>query len=234
MDPLALSADLRRADARLLVTVGSLPPESLAEPSLLPGWTRGHVVSHLARNADALGNLLAWARTGIETPAYASPEARVAGIEAGAGRPLDVQLDDLRAATERFIVAVDDMPADAWPFGFGPRQGNAAKVVWRRLREVEMHHVDLDAGYAPADWPDAFTQRLLRELVTDRPRASGTDPVVAIAVDGGPSLRTAAGTPDLTVAGPAHELAGWLSGRTPGDALTVSPHGPLPTLSAWM
>ena len=43
-----------------------LDPGQVAGPSRLPGWSRGHVLSHLARNADALVNLLTWARTGIE------------------------------------------------------------------------------------------------------------------------------------------------------------------------
>jgi hypothetical protein len=33
-------------------------------PCALEGWSRRHLVSHFARNADAVGNLLAWARTG--------------------------------------------------------------------------------------------------------------------------------------------------------------------------
>jgi maleylpyruvate isomerase len=233
-DPLALSDELRRAEGRLLETAAGLAPESLSEPSLLPNWSRGHVLSHVARNADGYRNLLTWARTGVETPAYASPEAREAGIQAGAIRPLDEQIADLREASGQLAKAIDDMPPDAWAYVFNATQGSAARVVWRRLQEVEMHHVDLGVAYTTADWSDAFTQRLLRGLVTNRPRASGTDPVVAIAVDGGASWQLGSGSPDATVSGSAHELAGWLAGRSSGTSLTVSPHGPLPTLSAWM
>jgi Mycothiol maleylpyruvate isomerase N-terminal domain len=55
----------------------------LREPSRLAGWSRGHVLSHLARNADALVNLLAWARTGVESRMYATPGDREEGINAG-------------------------------------------------------------------------------------------------------------------------------------------------------
>jgi maleylpyruvate isomerase len=233
-DPLALTEDLRRADDRLLETITGLTPESISEPSLLPGWTRGHVLSHLARNADALGNLLTWARTGVETRAYASPEARAAGIEAGAARPLTEQLADVSEASARFLAAAVDMPPEAWAYVFDAEQGSAAKVVWRRLREVEVHHVDLGVGYTTKDWPDAFTARLLRGLVTERPRASGDDPIVAVSVDDGPSWQIGSGTPDVHVSGTAQDLAGWLAGRSPGTSLTVSPNGPLPPLSAWM
>jgi maleylpyruvate isomerase len=234
VDPLALSEDLRRADDRLLETIAGLRPESLSEPSLLPNWSRGHVLSHLARNADAYVNLLTWARTGVETPAYASPAARDADIEAGAARPLDEQLADVRAASARFTAATADMPPEAWAYVFNAQQGSAARIVWRRLQEVEIHHVDLGTAYTTKDWSDAFTARLLRGLVTNRPRASGTDPVVTISVDDGPSWQVGSGESVVTVSGTTHELAGWLAGRTSGTSLTVSPLGPLPTLSAWM
>ena len=65
-------ASIAAATGRLLTVAGTLTDAEVAEPSLLPGWTRGHVLTHLARNADGLANLLRWAGTGIETPVYAS------------------------------------------------------------------------------------------------------------------------------------------------------------------
>ena len=68
----------------LLLEAGTgLGEGSLDGPSMLPGWTRRHVLSHVAANAEALGNLVQWARTGVETPMYGSPEARAAGIARG-------------------------------------------------------------------------------------------------------------------------------------------------------
>ena len=69
-------ARIGEATDRLLASAGALTDTGVREPSLLPGWTRGHVLTHIARNADGLGNLLRWARTGITTPMYASREAR--------------------------------------------------------------------------------------------------------------------------------------------------------------
>ena len=46
-------------------------------------WTRAHLLTHFARNADSLGNLLAWAETGVEQPMYGSGMARDDDIEAG-------------------------------------------------------------------------------------------------------------------------------------------------------
>src|SRR5689334_23923737 len=118
MDPLVLLTDVDRATDNLLRAAADLDPTVVSAPSLLPGWTVGHVLTHLARNAEAYTNLLTWARTGVETPAYASSEARDAAIEAGAGRPLDEQIADLRAAHERFADAAAAMPAEAWTFRY--------------------------------------------------------------------------------------------------------------------
>ena len=71
----------------------------------------------------------------------------------------------MRAAHERFADAAAAMPAEAWTFHLPSTGQSAAAVPWARLREVEVHHVDLGAGYTPADWPDAFALRLLREIV---------------------------------------------------------------------
>jgi maleylpyruvate isomerase len=237
-DPLVLLPELDRATGRLLRTAEALDDAAVSGPSLLPGWTRGHVLTHLARNADSQFNLLTWARTGVRTPGYASAEARAAGIEEGAGRPLAEQLEDLRTASARLAEAAAEMPADAWGAIIertGGRKAPAATCVWSRLREVEVHHVDLDAGYRPDDWPDAFSQHLLREVVADLSAATGVTPLV---------LRPTELEHDLTigltdrdtpvVAGPACELAAWLAGRSSGVDLNATPSGPLPTPPAWI
>src|SRR5690606_35296050 len=134
-DPLVLMSEVDRASDRLLETVGRLRDDDVTCPSLLPGWSRGHVLAHLARNADSLTRLLDGARAGVRARQYPSREHREAEITAGAGRGAAEQLADLRAAAERFASAVDAMPADAWAFvldGDPPRP--AASVVWRRLR----------------------------------------------------------------------------------------------------
>ena len=57
-------------------------------PSLCEGWSRGHVLSHVARNAQAIGRLAGWAVSGTPAAMYPGGAAgRDADIEAGAGRP---------------------------------------------------------------------------------------------------------------------------------------------------
>ncbi|MDP9817063.1 maleylpyruvate isomerase [Spirilliplanes yamanashiensis] len=230
MDPLVLMTEVDRATQRLLRTAEGLDDAGVAAPSGLPGWTRGHVLTHVARNADAYANLLRGAATGADVPGYASPEARAEGIEAGHARPLAEQLADIRAAHERFAEQAAAVPAGAWPRVLQATGHPAAMVPWARLREVEVHHADLAAGYTPAHWPEAFALRLLREVLDGlhegpplvlRPDALGHPLVV-----GDPAAAP-------VVSGPAWALAAWLTGRGDGAALTVSPDGELPTPPRW-
>lgn len=161
-----LSDQIDQATQRLLDGSRVIPEPELPAPSLLPGWTRAHVLAHLARNADAMRNLLIGARTGQERPAYASAEAREAGIEQGAGQAAKDLLADLADSAMAFRTIARRLPDEAWrvpvrvldsaPFP-------AAELLTRRLVEVELHHCDLDVGYGPADWPAAFAATELAE-----------------------------------------------------------------------
>ena len=235
-DPLALDRDIADATARLLATAAGLDDAMVRAPSALPGWTRGHVLTHLARNADGATNLLTWARTGVETPQYASLAQRAADIEAGAGRNAAAQLDDLDAACARFAAAVSAMPALAWSTVVrwtDGRESPAAQVMWRRLREVEIHHVDLSTGYRPADWPEAFTLRLLRAVAHDlsaREPSAGELRFVVRSPEVGHDVEVGAGAIGPVISGPARAAAAWLIGRGEGAELTVEPPGPLPVV----
>jgi maleylpyruvate isomerase len=233
VDPLVLLPDLDRATGRLLATARTLDDRALAAPSLLAGWTRGHVLSHVARNADAAVRLLTSARTGDRRPQYASGSQRDADIEAGAGRPATAHVTDLATSAARIDEAVAQMAPESWaaPVDWlSGRSTPAAYVTWARLREVEVHHVDLDAGYAPGDWPAPFVHRLLHELAADladamvaaRLRATDLDHELTVGAD-----------PAVTVSGPGHAIAAWLAGRRVDTGLTVAPTGPLPTVPSW-
>jgi maleylpyruvate isomerase len=230
-DPLALAGDIQSATDRMLATARGVA--EVSAPSLLPGWTRGHVLTHIARNADGAVNLLTWARTGVVTPQYVSWDARVADIEAGAGRPAQAQVTDLVEACGRFAEAVGAMPAEAWSRPVHTVKGPdvpAAQVMWFRLREVEIHHVDLGLAYGPADWPAAFTLRMARTLATDPgdgPHAVVRSPEI------GHDLPIRPATQATVVSGPAWAAVAWLIGRSAGAGLSVEPPGSLPVIPAW-
>ncbi|GAB3651067.1 DinB family protein [Glycomyces tarimensis] len=157
---------LRVATNRLVAAIGRLSEEEAREPSLLPGWTRGHVLTHVARNADALRNLLDWARTGRETPAYRNARARDADIEAGADRSVDDLRDDVAETAEAFAADADMLTDAAWQTEVRVMDGplfRASLILPRRLAEVELHHTDLGVGYGASEWTPTFARMDLPE-----------------------------------------------------------------------
>jgi len=229
-DPLVLLDEVDRATALLLARIEGLDGDPAA-PSLLPGWTRGHVLTHIARNADGLGNLLTWARTGVVTPQYPSWEQREADIAAGAGRPWTVQVAAIRGSSARFAKAAEALSAEHWAGHLDLPRGRqpVAMIPWRRLREVEVHHVDLATGYQPAEWPPSFAHRMLHELARGLKGVSLT----VRSDEVGHPVPIGDGSPP-EVRGPAYALCAWLSGRSVGDGLTIEPPGPLPSIPEWI
>jgi maleylpyruvate isomerase len=161
-----LSDQIDDATQRLLGTARVIAEPDLRAPSLLPGWTRGHVLAHLARSADAMRNLLIGARSGTDRPAYASAEARAEEIEQGAQRrPADLAAD-VASAAMAFRTLARQLPDGAWRYQvqiLGSARFPAGQLLIRRLVEVELHHSDLGLGYRPADWPAAFAGMDLAE-----------------------------------------------------------------------
>lgn len=222
---------------RLLASVAKLSDEQFREPSLLPDWTKGHVLTHLARNADGLRNLLIWAQTGVETPMYASAEARAADIEAGASRSGDELKADAKLSSEELIAKARELTDDAWLAEVRLIRGPAApawSMLARRLFEVEVHHADLGAGYSPADWPDWFvTDELYRVCgqLTANPEAPTA--VLSDAASGRQYFLRTEGESELTVTGPGYALLAWLIGRESDGELSVDPDGPLPDIPSY-
>ena len=97
-----LSDQIDDATQRLLGSARVIAEPDLRAPSLLPGWTRAHVLAHLARSADAMRNLLVGARSGQDRPAYVSGQARAAGIEHGAGLKAKELMADLADSAMAF------------------------------------------------------------------------------------------------------------------------------------
>ncbi|MFD8206434.1 maleylpyruvate isomerase family mycothiol-dependent enzyme [Streptomyces sp. NPDC059695] len=218
-------ASVREATDRLLTAAASWDNAAAAEPSRLPGWTRGHVLAHVARNADALVNALQG------RPMYADAATRDADIERDAGRPLDVHLADLRESGDRFQTAGAE-PAD-WTRTVELRNGvtdSASRIPFRRWVEVALHHVDLGAGYELEDLPEEFVQREI-DFLAERFAGHKDVPSTAVRADDGRIWTTGGGAEGgpVAVSGPAPELLGWLAGRRDGSALKTE-GGPLPEL----
>jgi maleylpyruvate isomerase len=224
------------ATERLIRTARTFDQDAVRGPSLCAGWTRAHVLSHVARNADGLANLLRWATTGVKTPMYVSAEARAADIDTGAEQGPAEIVDDLTSAAERFSAAVTAVPDEAWErqVRMGPAAAGrtipARRVLWERLKELELHHVDLDADYAPEHWAPWFVDRALAETVRRFARRDDVPDLTLVV--GGVMERFGSGG-DVTITGAASSMLGWLTGRSAGDSLSVEPPVPLPALPPW-
>ncbi|MCX4746272.1 maleylpyruvate isomerase family mycothiol-dependent enzyme [Kitasatospora sp. NBC_01287] len=243
-DPHADLARVAESTERLLHTAAGLDQAAIGAPSALPTWSRGHVLAHLARNADSLVNLLESARTGLDIPQYASDEAREQGIAQGAGRPPAEQLTDLRESAARLAEAAAALSEAAWGAELKHRHGYtfpATDLPWKRLQELEYHHVDLAAGYTPAHWPEEFAAAEFATLTARFATLDGLPALDLLADDTGAKARLGGeGEPVLRVEGPVRALTAWLSGRSDGDGLQVhrdggplaDPRAALPALPA--
>lgn len=222
---------LQASTESLFRTLADIDDATARGPSLLPGWTRCHVLAHLARNADAMVNLVTWARTGDETPMYPSRERRDADIEAGTSRTVADVLADVRESHERMLAAMDALTAEQWRatirWGAAQTEGAATAIPDLRRAEIEIHHVDLDLGFALADLPEDFVEQMLTEVTADF-SGRGDMPGMVLVSDEGRWVVEPGGR-DVT--GPPPALLGYLLGRSAGEGLHTE--GSLPVLRAW-
>ncbi|MFF0156145.1 maleylpyruvate isomerase family mycothiol-dependent enzyme [Streptomyces sp. NPDC005263] len=233
--PAAYLPLLRTSVDRLLTSASALSDEDVRASSLLPGWTRAHVLTHLARSADSRTRLLTAARTGRDLPQYADADERDREIEEGAACPALALVEDVEASLRRFLTTADGHPQDAWEvpvrwLGGGLRPVRGA--VGSMLREVEVHHTDLATGHRPADWPAFFVALELQTTVRNL-RDSPEAPAMVLRADEDQVPHPVGGGRGPRVSGPAAELLGWLTGRSDGRALAVEPAGPLPQVPVW-
>jgi maleylpyruvate isomerase len=237
--PTARLTSLRSSTSALLrgFSVEHWSDADVRAPSLCPGWTRGHVLTHLARGADGIAATLAGALRGEVVPRYPNGRAgRNSDIEAGAGRPIAEILADVTASAERLdrvLGAVAD--ADGWQLPCDDR--SAEQYLAARWREIEIHRVDAMGAYTADEWPAAFVADLLPDVIGDL--GGRTDAALQITVDKDESVTTElAGTTwtcgdgahPTIVTGPDWALLAWVLGR---PAATKGTLNRTPDLSAW-
>ena len=213
---------------RLLSTAASLRNDAVLAPSLCEGWSRGHVLSHVARNADALVRVCDVALTGTTDTMYDDAEARDADIARGARRSADDQATDIRDSAARLAERLQalrpehaEVRVERTPGGF-PIE--VRMVPFMRLREVVYHHVDLDAGYTFGNAPAEVVALFLRDAV-NRLAHDDSPPSLHIATTEGDDHTVGDGTTRVT--GARADVLMWLArGHTAGVELD----GPVPTL----
>lgn len=207
----------RRGTAYFARKLNELGDDEFDGNSLLPGWTRRHVAAHVGYNARAIARLVTWAATGVETPMYASPDARNKEIDFGASLSPIALRNLFHHSAVHLNVEWRDLPDAAWSNEVKTAQGRtvpASETIWMRTREVWVHAVDLDNGATFADIPASVLERLLDDI-TSAWRKRGTDEDFVIQIDGQDQESDAATQPGTTVvSGSLPDLAAWAGGRS--------------------
>ncbi|MGO4598496.1 maleylpyruvate isomerase family mycothiol-dependent enzyme [Terrabacter sp. 2RAF25] len=224
-----VTPDLVAAETdRVVATAASFRNEAVLAPSLCEGWSRGHVLAHLARNADALARVCDVALTGTANTMYDTTESRDADIAAGARRSADEQATDIRDSAARLAERLaalrpehGEVRVERTPGGFPVPVG---MVPFMRLRELVYHHVDLDAGFTFAKAPDEVVALFLRDAA-NRLSKEDTPPSLRIATTEGDAYVVGDGA--TTVSGSRAAVLMWLAR---GHTDEVDFDGPVPTL----
>mgnify|MGYP000875801502 CR=1 FL=1 len=220
---------LAEATRRLTRTVDGLDDADYTAPTVCAGWSRRHVIAHLALNAEGLAGALRGTVDGHPVPMYRSQEARDRDIEDLAGKaPAAIRGRLLGAATDlhdAILTVPDDQVGVTIERVPGGPTFAAADVPAMRLREVEIHHADLLAGYDRSRWPGDVARTIVETTL-------GREPEPPFAVHATDLDHTWGGGEGLpTVSGTAADLGWWLSGRGDGADLT-SDSGDLPRIGA--
>ncbi len=213
-DPAAPVVDLERvseAESRLFAEVRALDDATMRSPSLLPGWTVGHLLTHLARNADSHARRTLAAVEGVVVDQYPGGLAeRAAEIEDGAGRHAATILEDVAVSSARMLEGWARVPDRAWAAISRDASGlerPLAELPGRRWLEVEVHLVDLGTGPTHRDWSEDFVASRLPQMHAGRAdrMPEGSAPPSVEALDERDELAWLYGRlarPELPVLGP--------------------------------
>lgn len=220
--------------------VAGLDEAGFTAPSGLPDWSRKHLVAHLAANAEAIGNLVHWAATGVRTPMYSSAEQRNADIEAGSRRAGADLAEWFERSATALESAMDDLADAPWQAEVVTAQGRtvpASETPWMRAREVLVHAVDLGIGLGFDDLPSDFLTALCDDIVGKRGAAAGTatagPALVVEATDTGSRWEVVGTGEPVQVTGALTAVTSYLAGR--GDeGVSTADGSDAPTLPAWL
>lgn len=185
----------RLAHDQLRFIAAGLSDADIRQPSRLAGWSVGHLLSHLARNAEAMCRRIDAAEQGELIEQYVGGRAgRQAEIDLGASRSAPEIVGDVREWSIRLDDRFDALSDDVWGRPVLTVAGGEHPVgllPFRRWREVEVHLVDLDVGIEPNDWTNGLVTRSLPRLIAGLGERAEQRELMAWLLGRGPA-------PDLT------------------------------------
>jgi maleylpyruvate isomerase len=231
INPARLHSDLSRLGREtdmFLATIESLSDDEMAAPSLCGGWTRAHVIAHIASNGRALVKLIDWAVTGQEQAPYASTEARNEEIAELAALPRKELVEKVRETAAYFAEQAQRLTGElaVEEVHLHGKQIPATSIVALRIAEVVVHHHDLDTAWTieEAD-PDSLLNAL--EAAVRTMRAKGAPGMTLVTEE---RDEWVIGDGALRVESDREGLLEWLAR---GEAENVEADGPLPALPSW-
>jgi maleylpyruvate isomerase len=227
----------RRGTAFFGRKLNELSDDELDAPSLLPGWTRAHVIAHVGYNARAIARLIEWANTGVETPMYSSWQARNEEIEHGATLSPNALRNLYDQSATHLNVQWRDTPQEAWGHEVKTAQGRtvpASETLWMRTREVWVHAVDLYNGASFADVPADVLEHLLADITGAwHNRGDDKDLRLEVLYSGGVTKLGDTAAPDpVIVTGTLPDITAWAAGRTTHGITSNRPD--MPTAPRWI
>jgi len=160
-------AGATRAHAAVVATLQLLTDEQARQPSRLPGWSVGHVATHIARNAEGHVRMCDAAMRAEVAEMYpGGQEQRTGDIEAGSGRTAAELLADVAATAGKLETTWAAMPERAWS-GRGitfAGELTMSDLLFIRWRETTVHHADLGLDFGWTDWDREYVRAELARL----------------------------------------------------------------------
>ncbi|MBT2554269.1 maleylpyruvate isomerase family mycothiol-dependent enzyme [Arthrobacter sp. ISL-5] len=210
--PDTLLAELHKAADVVAAQAGKLTEEDVPAPSLLAGWTRGHVLAHITGISNAMARQLEFAARGETVELYdGGYDGRTNAIEAAAGHGIDEHRRDLAAALERALQAFDSLEPGGWQVPISYRGGvvfDGGLALWR---ELVIHASDLGTGRGPETWSRQFCESLFDFLSARVPEGQK----FVLQPLGLPPVAIGAGGRSTVISGMVTDIAAWLAGREP-------------------
>ncbi|TDW19286.1 maleylpyruvate isomerase family mycothiol-dependent enzyme [Kribbella kalugense] len=216
--------DVRTAADQLLALVADLDDAAARADSALPGWSRGHVITHIANFSEGMTRQVEEALQGGLVEMYdGGRPGRDSAIEDGADRPAAELSSHLTQAVTALMASWDKVSPTDWPLPILHRNSNLSAGLQATWRELTIHTADLDLGVTPASWSESFCLHLLDFL---RPRTPDNVHLILQS----PSATWENGTgEDVRLEGALTDLTAWYAGRTTPGPIT----GPTPDLLPW-
>ncbi|GAA3277805.1 maleylpyruvate isomerase family mycothiol-dependent enzyme [Paenarthrobacter aurescens] len=232
--PEALPAELHKAASTVFRLLSKMDESSVAEPSELPGWTRGHVLAHIAGISKAMARQLDYARRGETIELYdGGMDGRNKAIELAAGHSLARHTEAVTSAVDAAVAAFDALGPNEWQARIAYRDGTVLDGGLALWRELTIHASDLKLGFGPETWSRPFCEHLIGFLEARVPDSSK----FVLQPTGLPQRSIGSGGTSIAITGMLTDIAAWLAGREPSlgslRATAAADGVDLPELLPW-